>query len=163
VERLVSDGDLNHVVAIERASFNNPWTWDMFKWEMENAPVSRVYVLRCPERGILAFCAVWLVGDELHINNLAVHPAHRRQGLGQALLDGVLEETVRQGGRHATLEVRRSNLEAVRLYERMGFEVAGVRHNYYTNPEEDALILWKSGLGGAACEAPGAQLSSDRF
>jgi len=84
--------------------------------------------------------------DELHINNLAVMPAHRRAGVATALLSGVLGDGARLGAKRATLEVRHSNVAAQRLYERFGFTVAGVRRKYYTNPVEDALVLWKEGL-----------------
>ena len=145
-EQVQTTGDLDEVLAIERASFANPWTWDMFRWEMENGPISRLYVLKDVGGRIRAFCSIWIVASELHINNLAVAPAWRRQGLGRALLTRVLAAGVAEGVREATLEVRRSNLAARRLYEDLGFVVAGVRRDYYTNPLEDALILWKTGL-----------------
>ena len=81
--------------------------------------------------------------DELHINNLAVAPGRRRQGVGSALLQHVLREGTRTGAARATLEVRESNEIALALYERFGFTVAGVRRAYYSNPSEDALVLWK--------------------
>jgi ribosomal-protein-alanine N-acetyltransferase len=86
------------------------------------------------------------VVDELHINNLAVLPAWRRTGVATSLLDHVIREGVRMGAHRATLEVRRSNEPARRLYERFGFSVAGVRRAYYTNPVEDAIVLWREGL-----------------
>ena len=79
--------------------------------------------------------------DQAHINNLAVRPELRGRGLGTHLLESVLDEAARLGATHATLEVRRSNVAGQRLYERAGFELAGVRKNYYTKPVEDALIL----------------------
>jgi ribosomal-protein-alanine N-acetyltransferase len=84
--------------------------------------------------------------DELHINNLAVLPAYRRAGIGLALLRHALDEGARMGARRATLEVRRSNEAARQLYERFGFSVVGVRHGYYSNPVEDALVLWREEL-----------------
>src|SRR5216683_3224520 len=84
--------------------------------------------------------------DELHINNLAVLPAYRRAGIGSALLTHVLDEGARMGARRATLEVRRSNEAARQLYERFGFSVVGVRQGYYSNPVEDALVLWREEL-----------------
>jgi ribosomal-protein-alanine N-acetyltransferase len=144
VERLASDRDLDQVLAIERASFNSPWTWDMLKWELQHGPTSRIYVLRGEDGLIRAFCSVWVVAGEIHINNLAVAPDWRRRGMGRYLLERVLEEGEAQGAPEATLEVRRSNWPALRLYEALGFTVAGVRRDYYTNPVEDALILWKT-------------------
>jgi ribosomal-protein-alanine N-acetyltransferase len=87
--------------------------------------------------------------DELHVNNLAVLPDFRRRGVASALLTYVLEEGMRMGALRATLEVRRSNTAALMLYERFGFTVAGIRRDYYTNPQEDALILWKDPLSAS--------------
>ena len=84
--------------------------------------------------------------DELHINNLAVRPSVAAGGR-PALLDHVLRVGRGWGRGRATLEVRASNQGAVRLYERFGFSVAGVRPSYYTNPVEDALVLWREDPG----------------
>lgn len=137
--------DLDGVLEIEQLSFTNPWTREMYESELAHSRVSRVYVLRDAGR-LLGFCSLWLILDELHINNLAIHPDARGQGLGTRLLARVLEEGAREGARRATLEVRRSNEAARRLYRRMGFELVGTRRNYYSSPVEDALILWREGL-----------------
>ena len=134
--------DLDEVLAVERASFSNPWSRQMFLWEMENAGVSYAYVLRTPTWRVAGFCTAWLVLDELHINNLAVRPECRGQGAGRKLLNFVLREAAALGASKATLEVRRSNAAALKLYEGLGFRVEGARRNYYTSPVEDALILW---------------------
>jgi ribosomal-protein-alanine N-acetyltransferase len=86
--------------------------------------------------------------DELHINNLAVAPAHRRHGVATALLTYVLQQGAKLGARRATLEVRRSNEAARQLYERLGFTTTGVRRAYYSNPVEDALVLLRHDLDG---------------
>jgi [ribosomal protein S18]-alanine N-acetyltransferase len=140
----MSEADLDGVVAIEEASFSNPWTRQMFEWELQNPGVSYGYVLRTPELTVAGFCTVWLVLDEVHINNIAVHPDTRGKGTGRILLEFVLGLTAGLGARRATLEVRRSNAAALKLYERLGFQTAGVRKNYYSNPVEDALILWRN-------------------
>lgn len=146
IERTLADADLDAIVGIEQASFSNPWTRDMYVRELQNPDVSFLYVLRAPEAGIVAFCSFWLVLDEVHINNLAVRGDFRGQGLGTALLEHVLRAGASRGAGRATLEVRRSNAPARRLYERLGFEVAATRPNYYVSPSEDALILWKGAL-----------------
>jgi ribosomal-protein-alanine N-acetyltransferase len=92
---------------------------------------------------VAGFCAFWLVFDEIHINNVAVRPQFRGRGIGTTLMHHVLAEGRELGARRATLEVRASNEAARRLYERLGFYVAATRRNYYTNPVEDALILWR--------------------
>ena len=146
VERLTSMADLDAVLEIEQASFANPWTREMYLTEMKNNDVSFVYAARDEDGRILGFCSFWRILDELHINNLAVLPAQRRAGIATALLDHVLKEGSRLGARRATLEVRRSNTIARHLYERFGFSVAGVRRGYYTQPVEDAMVLWRYGI-----------------
>jgi ribosomal-protein-alanine N-acetyltransferase len=141
VERLTDARDLDGVLAIEELSFNNPTTREWYEGEMQRRDVCFIYVIRTTEQPVAGFCALWLVADEVHINNLAVRPELRGAGLGSRLLAGVLAETAAMGAAHTTLEVRRSNLPARRLYERAGFRTVGVRQNYYTQPVEDALVL----------------------
>jgi ribosomal-protein-alanine N-acetyltransferase len=142
IERIDPERDLEAVIAIEEDSFTNPWTRQMFEWDLRNREVTRVYVARAPDGGVIAFCSCWLVFDELHIHSLAVRRDHRRRGLATRLLRHVLAEAARQGAARATLEVRESNEAARRLYEKLGFTVSGTRPKYYTHPVEDALILW---------------------
>jgi ribosomal-protein-alanine N-acetyltransferase len=141
VERLVDPADLAGVLAIEEASFHNPTTREWYESELQRPDVCYVFVIRSSGHRVAGFCAFWRVADQIHINNLAIHPALRRQGLGRQLLARVLDEAGRLGAPNATLEVRRSNLAAQRLYEQAGFRLAGVRTSYYTQPIEDALIL----------------------
>jgi ribosomal-protein-alanine N-acetyltransferase len=147
IELLKSPDDVDAVLSIEHASFSNPWTREMYLSELENRGVAFLYLARDAAGPVVGFCSVWRLLDELHINNLAVAPSHRRQGVGGALLTHVLGEGLRLGAARSTLEVRRSNEEARRLYERFGFVVAGVRRDYYTHPVEDALILWRDDPG----------------
>ena len=145
IERTLSEVDVDEIVAIEAAAFSNPWTRPMYIRELQNPDVSFLYVLRMDNR-IAGFCSFWLILDELHINNLAIRHEYRERGLGTEILKEVLQAGASRGAERATLEVRRSNAPARRLYERLGFEVAATRPNYYVNPPEDALILWKGGL-----------------
>jgi len=140
-ERLASKEDLDGVLAIEEASFNNPTTREWYEGELQRPEVCFIYVLRTPEYRVAAFCALWLVVDQVHINNLAVLPELRGRGLGIQLLEAVIVEAAHLGATLLTLEVRASNQPALRLYARAGFERTGLRKNYYTNPIEDALIL----------------------
>lgn len=150
VERLSSDEDLDAVAALEADAFSNPWTREMLARELRQSDVARVYVLRAMGKRVAAFCACWLVFDELHINTIAVDPSLRRQGLAVRLMHHVLADAAREGAEQATLEVRRSNEPALELYRRLGFVVEAVRPRYYTSPEEDALILWLRNLKSAA-------------
>jgi ribosomal-protein-alanine N-acetyltransferase len=140
--------EIDVLVHVEHVSFSNPWTREMYVAEFANPEVSYFYLARDAESSEVAgFCAFWRVLDELHINNLAVLPEKRRHGVASALLSHILREGLRLGAPRATLEVRRSNDAALRLYEKFGFSVAGVRRRYYTNPEEDAFVLWRDELG----------------
>jgi ribosomal-protein-alanine N-acetyltransferase len=147
IEPLTSMSEIEAVLAIEEASFTSPWTREMYAAELENEGVSYCFLARIDTGEAVGFCSFWRIVDELHINNLAVLPAWRRTGVATSLLDHVIKEGVRLGARRATLEVRRSNEPARRLYERFGFSVAGVRRAYYTHPVEDAIVLWREGLG----------------
>lgn len=143
VERLATAADLDGVLAIEDASFNNPTTREWYEAELLRPEVCFIYVLRTDESPVAAFCAFWRVVDQIHINNLAVRPECRGRGLATRLLEAVMAEAVQMGVQSATLEVRRSNEPALRLYAKAGFVEAGVRRNYYTQPVEDALVLVK--------------------
>jgi|ERR1051326_440637 [ribosomal protein S18]-alanine N-acetyltransferase len=137
--------DIDAIAALEAASFTNPWPRETLVWELRNSDVTRIYVFRDDRGAIVAFCLCWVIFDELHINTLAVAPDHRRAGVATLLLRHVLAETANEGARRATLEVRASNRAALALYERLGFRVTATRPGYYTNPDEDALILWLEG------------------
>ena len=141
VEPLTKSEEIDDILAIEQASFTNPWTREMYVAELKNQGVSFFFLARDKNRRIVGFCSFWRVLDELHINNLAVLPEFRRSGIATALLRRVLAEAVRLGTRRTMLEVRRSNVPAQELYQRFGFTVSGVRSKYYTNPPEDALVL----------------------
>jgi len=141
VEPLAGPADLDAVIAIEDASFHNPTGRAWYEAELARPEVCALYVIRIPDAPVAGFIAFWRVLDEMHINNLAVDPAHRGRGLGRALLREAMAAAARLGVRRATLEVRRSNTPALRLYEGAGFRVAGVRPSYYASPVEDALLL----------------------
>jgi ribosomal-protein-alanine N-acetyltransferase len=148
LERLRDPGasaDLDAVAALEIDSFTNPWPREQLVWELTNSDVTRIFVLRDDGGVIVAFCLCWVIFDELHINTLAVAPGERRKGLATLLMRHVLAETSEEGAPKATLEVRASNQAARSLYERLGFRVTATRPGYYTNPDEDALILWLEG------------------
>lgn len=141
VETLGGPGDLEGVLQIEEQSFNNPTTREWYERELQRPDVCFIYVLRAPEHPVAGFCAFWRLATEMHINNLAIRPELRGRGYGRFLLQGALDAAAQLGATSATLEVRRSNVAAGRLYARAGFYEAGVRRNYYTKPVEDALVL----------------------
>ena len=151
--------DLDGILAVDAATFDRPWTRAMYEWEWTHSDVARFYVARHGE-AVVGYCAGWVIFDELHINNLAVDPGWRRRGVASALLVFVLEAAAAEGATRGTLEVRRSNEPARRLYERFGFAFAGVRTGYYREPVEDALVLWRGADPGGTIGQPGGQTGS---
>jgi [ribosomal protein S18]-alanine N-acetyltransferase len=132
--------DLDEVVTIERASFGMPWSRGAFLYEIEQNRVARCWVLREDDR-VAAYLCLWEIADELHVTNIAVHPALRRRGLARRLLGAILEDGRSRRLRAVTLEVRPTNDEARTLYESFGFRVVGRRRGYYYDTGEDALIM----------------------
>lgn len=145
---VVSEEDLPAILAIEAASFAAPWTEEMFRWELAQAGTGFAWVARRGAR-VVGYLFTWLVAGEFHVNNIAVAPADRGQGIGDALLRVGLEAAVVRGARVALLEVRESNAPAQALYARWGFAVAGRRKRYYSHPTEDALLMRCEDLPGA--------------
>ncbi|MDN5347101.1 MAG: [ribosomal protein S18]-alanine N-acetyltransferase [Clostridia bacterium] len=133
---------LDQVLEIERVSFPSPWERSAFLNEIYNNNYAYYYV--CLVEGkVCGYAGLWLILDEVHITNIAVHPHWRGRGLGKLLLDFLLHEAARLGADRVTLEVRVSNIAAQKLYERAGFTRAGVRKGYYNDTREDAIIMWK--------------------
>lgn len=138
-------GDVEAVHAIEAAIYPNPWRLESFRFEVEDNISSQPWVaLTRDDEGnerVVAYLIVWLLVDELHIANLAVHPDYRRKGLAKRLLRDALQRAAETGFLRSTLEVRASNLVAQALYHSVGFEPIGIRKNYYQDNREDALIM----------------------
>jgi ribosomal-protein-alanine N-acetyltransferase len=145
-------GDLDMVHAIERASFTTPWPPHAYQSEIETNRLARYVVARVDDE-VVAYAGMWIMVDEAHITTFAVHPAWRRQRLGERLLLAILDIAVARGAREATLEVRLSNLPARRLYEKYGFRPVGLRPRYYSDNNEDALIMTTDPLDGGQMEA----------
>lgn len=139
--RRMSIEDLDRVMEIERESFSVPWTRQDFIESINKS--TALYLVAESEQTVVGYCGLWGVIDEGQINNVAVCKEYRGQSVGTRLLEALLLEGTKEGLLAYTLEVRTSNLPAISLYKKIGFEEAGIRKNYYTNPKEDALIMWK--------------------
>lgn len=139
--------DLEAVLRIERASFATPWSRQAFLHELERNRVAGLWVARGARDNepdgsdVVGYLCLWAVADEVHVTNLAVHPAWRGEGVGRLLLGTLLAYHRGQGARRAFLEVRPGNAEARRLYEGLGFQEVGRRRGYYVDTGEDALLL----------------------
>jgi ribosomal-protein-alanine N-acetyltransferase len=136
--------DLDAIDEIERHSFTQPWPRSAFEAELTRE-IARLDVARTPV--VVGFCNYWLVAGpsgtsgEVHVHAIAIHPDHRRAGIGAALLDHALVQARAAHCGLATLEVRRGNTPAIALYERAGFRTVHVRAGYYQDNGEDALVM----------------------
>lgn len=136
--------DLPQILAIERRSFTTPWSLAHFQSQLDSKvhAYNRVALSpQVPGREVLGYLCAWLVADEVHLLNVAVHPDHRRQGIATRLVRSLVRESRRRKARRIFLEVRTSNTAARRLYGKLGFRVVAVRHQYYWDPAEDALVM----------------------
>src|SRR5579864_1362667 len=147
--------DLPRILEIERLAFPSPWTLASFEREL-TLPFSRVMVAipyddaparddrdsheHPREHPIVGFLCRWLIADECHVLNVAVHPESRRLGIGGVLMSEAISEARSTGAGVVTLEVRRSNLPARQLYRKFEFEERRLRRHYY-GPGEDAIIM----------------------
>jgi len=140
-------GRVDEVLEIERLSFTDPWSREMFRSELQ---VGGGTYARMAERDgrLLGYSLSVLVADEAHLGNLAVHPDARGAGVGQALLDDLLLAAEKRRAVRLTLEVRESNQRARNFYYRNGFIDVAIRKNYYRNPVEDAIVMLRSLRGG---------------
>ena len=140
--RRLEQQDLGTVEEIERASYPTPWSRSMFAAELRK-PSSIALGAYLEEGELVGYAFVSRYVDAWHVMNVAVSPSYRRRGIASTLLGRLFEVTASDPRRGYTLEVRVSNAEAIRLYERLGFESRGIRRGYYTDNREDALIMWR--------------------
>ncbi|ANU15127.1 Ribosomal-protein-S18p-alanine acetyltransferase [Planococcus halocryophilus Or1] len=133
--------DIDVVYEIEKLSFTLPWTKDAFYNEM-NINEHAYYVIAETDEGIVGYCGMWLVMDEAHVTNIAIHPDHRGKKLGGGLMEAAIETAKAQGAVLMTLEARVSNTVAQNLYRKLGFKNGGIRKRYYTDNYEDAIVMW---------------------
>ena len=152
--RPMRQDDLAQVRAIDQASFTMPWPESAYNYELNQNPLSLLWVavhnaatgVDQESQLILGMVVVWMILDEAHIATIAVHPEYRNKGIAQCLLAEALKGALGHGAREATLEVRTSNIAALKLYKRFRFEIVGERRRYYRDNNEDALIMTVSEL-----------------
>lgn len=140
--RALEARDLDALEDIERVSYPAPWSRSMFAAELQKPGAVAIGAYGESDE-LVGYAIVSRYVDAWHVMNIAVAPQFRRRGIAQTLLERMLEVTASDPRRGYTLEVRVSNAEAIRLYERLGFEARGVRRGYYTDNREDALIMWR--------------------
>ena len=140
--RKMSEKDIDAVKYIEDKSFMNPWSYRSFRLEIEDDSYS-VYLSAVNDEKVIGYGGGWIIIDELHITNLAVAEEFRRQGVGEKIINELEKTGLNRGIYRATLEVRKSNIAAIKLYKKLGYVQKGVRENYYQSDNEDALIMCK--------------------
>jgi len=159
VDRMTVD-DLPAVHVIEHESFSTPWPSHAYRQELETNRLAHYIVARVKDE-IVGFAGMWLLVDEAHITTFATRTTWRRQGVGERLLLALLELSAARGATEATLEVRPTNIGARRLYEKYGFKVVGVRPRYYSDNNEDALIMTTDSLDGGPMQQRIARLRAE--
>ncbi len=138
--RRMQEADLDVVAPMEKEIFSTPWSREGFLESLKNS-YSRFYVAVDTE--IVGYCGIHNFGGDGEITNVAVHKNYRGKQIAFSLLNYAMEDFVKDGVENFTLEVRATNVAAIKLYEKLGFIGQGVRKNFYENPTEDALIMWK--------------------
>ncbi|MGG1291829.1 ribosomal protein S18-alanine N-acetyltransferase [Bacillus smithii] len=133
--------DIDEVMEVEHSSFTLPWTKESFYYELEQNHFAHYLVVVVNDK-VAGYCGSWIILDEAHVTNIAVLPQYRGRGFGEALLRKMMELARGLGAKTMTLEVRVSNMPAQSLYKKLGFQKGGIRKGYYTDNQEDALIMW---------------------
>lgn len=133
---------LDGVMVVENLSFKIPWSKNSFLEELKNNKLAIYFVAIC-EGQVIGYGGLWEIFDEGHITNIAVHPEFRRCGAASRIMDRILKTCDEKDIKSLTLEVRKSNSAAQKLYVKYGFNIEGARKGYYADSGEDALIMWR--------------------
>jgi len=141
----MSPAHIDAVMEIDAVAYPGPWTRTV--WERELTDPGRTHVVALADGVPVGHAGTMRVIDEVHITTVAVTPDHRGQGIASELLLNLLDSAAAAGIVSATLEVRAANRDVQRLYSRFGFVPAGVRRGYYSNPADDAIIMWLTDVG----------------
>ena len=142
IER-ISEGTLEGAAILEKLCFSSPWSVDSLRMLCREGAVGFV-ALDKESRRVLAYGGMMTVLDEGQITNIATHPDARRIGLGEKVTRALTEYGEKNGITLFSLEVRESNLAAIALYEKLGFERSGIRKNFYKLPTENAVVMIKN-------------------
>lgn len=142
IVRKMEEEDLDRIMEIEKDAFTTPWTRESFMLEITKNQLARYIVV---EMGniVVGYGGIWLIIDEGHITNIAVDRDYRKMGAGKSLVEGLIHLCAEGYIGSMTLEVRESNIAAQSLYKKYGFIEAGIRPRYYSDDNEDAIIMWK--------------------
>ncbi|MBR2476562.1 MAG: ribosomal protein S18-alanine N-acetyltransferase [Clostridia bacterium] len=130
---------IDGIDSINRLSFSDPWSKNLMEQELDNP--NCYYAVGVDDGQVVGYAGMTVIADEANITNVATHPDCRQQGIGKALLGKLIDICIEKNFFLITLEVRKSNIAAISLYESLGFLVEGERKKYYSDNGEDALIM----------------------
>ena len=139
--RFMEEQDIEQVYKIEVSTFSKPWSKDDFQKSIQNP--DHIYMVAEESGTIVGYCGMWCIAGEGQITNVAVAKEFRGKGIARELFPSFLQQGYENNIQEFTLEVRISNQPAIGLYEKYGFKNEGIRKNFYENPTEDAIIMWK--------------------
>lgn len=137
----IEDQYIDGILKVSMMSFPITWSKESFETELSNRYAR--YVVAVKDGNVVGFGGMWIIIDEAHITNIAVHPEYRGMGIGSMIMDSLISICSLEGVVGMTLEVRVSNQRAKNLYKKFGFIEEGIRKSYYEDNKEDAVIMWK--------------------
>jgi tRNA threonylcarbamoyladenosine biosynthesis protein TsaB len=140
--RIMELRDVDAVCEIENLSFKTPWSKESFIEEIKAKDRTRYVVAELGD-AVVGYGGMWLIVDEAHITNIAVHPDYRGKKIGKRIVEEMIAVANSEGISSLTLEVRVANIPAIKLYKGLDFQEVGIRKGYYSDTGEDALIMWK--------------------
>ena len=141
VIRKMDLSDIDQVLKVEKSSFVSTWTRDIFQQEIALNQHAHYYVLELEEQ-IIGYIGMWAVFEDAQITNIAVLPDFRGKKYGEKLFGHACKQAVAMGVERLSLEVRVSNTVAQNLYRKFGLVAGGIRKGYYTDNQEDAMVMW---------------------
>ncbi|MGB8955028.1 MAG: ribosomal protein S18-alanine N-acetyltransferase [Tumebacillaceae bacterium] len=133
--------DIDRVMEIEPLCFTAPWSREAYYAELTQNHFARYMVAELAGE-VIGYGGMWVIIDEAHVTNIAIHPDYQGRNYGERLMLTMIAQALSHGVRHMTLEVRVSNRTAQKLYEKMGFARQSIRQGYYTDNNEDAIVMW---------------------
>ena len=141
----MGDADVKDVLRIEQQSFSTTWPSNAFYQELHDNKLAHYFVGRCGGR-IVAYGGIWVILEDSHVTTIAVSPEARGRKYGEMMLLHLLDQAITRGASWMTLEVRESNTVAQALYRKYGFTTVSTRKGYYSDNNENALVMWAGNL-----------------
>ncbi|MBQ9833048.1 MAG: ribosomal protein S18-alanine N-acetyltransferase [Clostridia bacterium] len=132
--------DIDAVAELEKQCFRSPWSKESLEGELKNKVAH--YLVMTLDDCVIGYAGMWVMFNEAHITNIGISPLHRGKGLGKRLMLAIMAYALTFSASEMTLEVRDSNTIAQNMYFSLSFECAGIRKRYYSDTNEDAMILW---------------------